>query len=139
ARVLTGLGVNLSDTPPKLKPAQAAQYRRDGLTEFNPARHDFGDKTLLGITVAGRCYAELDQVLDLLAVHPSTARFVSRKLAQYFVADGPPPALVARMAERWQQTDGRIAEVLRTMITSLEFEASLGRKFKDSTHYVVSA
>ncbi|MEE9475050.1 MAG: DUF1800 domain-containing protein, partial [Roseateles sp.] len=139
ARVLTGLGVNLSDTPPKLKPAQAAQYRRDGLTEFNPARHDFGDKTLLGITVAGRGYAELDQVLDLLAVHPSTARFVSRKLAQYFVADEPPPALVARMAERWQQTDGRIAEVLRTMITSAEFEASLGRKFKDPTHYVVSA
>ncbi|MCP6318833.1 DUF1800 domain-containing protein, partial [Klebsiella pneumoniae] len=61
------------------------------------------------------------------------------KLAQYFVADEPPPALVARMAERWQQTDGRIAEVLRTMITSAEFEASLGRKFKDPTHYVVSA
>lgn len=89
--------------------------------------------------MAGRGYAELDQVLDLLAVHPSTARFVSRKLAQYFVADEPPPALVARMAERWQQTDGRIAEVLRTMITSAEFEASLGRKFKDPTHYVVSA
>lgn len=139
ARVLTGLGVNLTDNKPKLKPAQEAQYRRDGLMEFNPARHDFGEKNLLGITVKGQGYAELDQVLDLLARHPSTARFVSRKLAQYFVADEPPPALVERMAERWRQSDGRIAEVLRAMVDSPEFEASLGRKFKDPTHYVVSA
>lgn len=139
ARVLTGLGVNMTDNRPKLKPAQEAQYRRDGLTEFNPARHDFGEKHLLGVTVKGEGYAELDQVLDLLARHPSTARFVSRKLAQQFVADDPPPALVERMAERWQQTDGRIAEVLRAMVNSPEFEASLGRKFKDPTQYVVSA
>ncbi|MGM9480825.1 DUF1800 domain-containing protein [Roseateles sp. NT4] len=139
ARVLTGLGVNQTDNKPKLKPAQEAQYRRDGLMEFNPARHDFGDKQLLGITVKGQGEAELDQVLDLLARHPSTARYVSRKLAQYFVADEPPPALVERMAERWQQSDGRIAEVLRAMVGAPEFEASLGRKFKDPTHYVVSA
>lgn len=139
ARVLTGLGVNLTDAKPKLKPAQEAQYRREGLTEFNPARHDFGDKTLLGLTVKGEGYAELDHVLDLLARHPGTARFVCAKLAQYFVADEPPPALVARMAERWQQSDGRISEVLRAMVASPEFEASLGHKFKDPTHYVVSA
>lgn len=139
ARVLTGLGVNLTDNRPKLKPAQEAQYRRIGLMEFNPARHDFGEKSLLGITVKGEGYVELEQVLDLLARHPSTARFVSRKLAQYFVADDPPPALVERMAERWQQSDGSIAEVLRAMVGSPEFEASLGRKFKDPTHYVVSA
>lgn len=139
ARVLTGLGVNLGDNRPKLRPALEAQYRRDGLVEFNPARHDFGDKTLLGITVKGRGYAELDQVLDLLARHPSTARFVSAKLAQYYVADEPPPALVERMAQRWLQTDGRIGEVLRVMVGSPEFTASLGRKFKDPTHYVVSA
>ncbi|MDR7296187.1 uncharacterized protein (DUF1800 family) [Pelomonas aquatica] len=139
ARVLTGLGVNLTDVKPKLKPAHEAQYRRAGLMEFNPARHDFGEKTLLGITVKGQGEAELDQVLDLLATHPSTARFVSRKLARYFVADEPPPALVERMAERWRQSGGRIAEVLRAMVGSPEFEASLGRKFKDPTHYVVSA
>jgi uncharacterized protein (DUF1800 family) len=139
ARVLTGLGVNLTDNPPKLKPAQEAQYRRNGLMEFNPARHDFGDKQLLGITVKSVGYDELEQVLDLLARHPSTARFVSRKLAQYFVADEPPPALVERMAERWRQSDGQIADVLRAMIGAPEFEASLGRKFKDPTHYVVSA
>lgn len=139
ARVLTGLGVNLTDNKPKVPPQREALYRRAGLTEFNPARHDFGDKQLLGITVQGQGEAELDQVLDLLARHPSTARFVSRKLARYFVADEPPPALVERMAERWRQSDGRIAEVLRAMVASPEFEASLGRKFKDPAHYVVSA
>jgi len=139
ARVLTGLGVNLTDNKPKLKPQQEAQYRRDGLMEFNPARHDFGDKQLLGTTVKGQGFAEVDQVLDMLARHPSTARFVSRKLAQYFVTDDPPAALVDRMAKRWQQSDGRIAEVMRAMVEAPEFEASLGRKFKDPTHYVVSA
>ncbi|MDR7332087.1 DUF1800 domain-containing protein [Roseateles asaccharophilus] len=139
ARVLTGLGVNLTDNKPKLPPQREAQYRRAGLTEFNPVRHDFGDKQLLGITIKGQGEAELDQVLDLLARHPSTARYVSRKLAQYFVADEPPAALVERMAQRWQQSDGRIADVLRAMVQSPEFDASLGRKFKDPTHYVVSA
>lgn len=139
ARVLTGLGVNLTDNRPKVPAQREAQYRRAGLTEFNPARHDYGDKQLLGMTVKGRGEAELDQVLDLLARHPSTARHVSRKLAQYFVADEPPAALVDRMAARWQQSGGRIADVLRTMVASPEFEASLGRKFKDPTHYVVSA
>jgi len=139
ARVLTGLGVNLTEGRPKLKPAQEAHYVREGLMEFNPARHDFGDKTLLGLSVKGRGLAELDQVLDALARHPATARFVSHKLAQQFVADAPPPALVERMARRWLQTDGRIAEVMRTLVESPEFEASLGKKFKDPTHYVVSA
>ncbi|KQW42305.1 MULTISPECIES: DUF1800 domain-containing protein [unclassified Roseateles] len=139
ARVLTGLGVNLTDNKPRLKPEQEARYRRAGLVEFNPARHDFGDKALLGITVKGEGEAELDQVLDLLAKHPSTARHVSGKLAQFFVADDPAPALVERMAERWRQTDGRIADVMRAMVQSPEFEASLGAKFKSPTHYVVSA
>jgi uncharacterized protein (DUF1800 family) len=89
--------------------------------------------------VHGSGIAEIEQVLDLVARHPSTARFVSRKIAQYFVSDAPPPALVERMARRFIDSDGRIAEVLRTMIESPEFEASLTTKFKDPMHYVVSA
>lgn len=139
ARVLTGLGVNASGTRPRLKPEHEAGYRLAGLTEFHPARHDFGDKQLLGLTIKGQGEAELDQVLDLLARHPSTARHVSRKLAQYFVADTPPPALVARMVQRWQQTDGRLDEVLRAMVSAPEFEASLGAKFKDPAHFVIGA
>lgn len=139
ARVLTGLGINLSGNKPRLNPRLQGQYVQRGVMEFNPARHDFGDKQLLGLSVKGSGLAELDQVLDTLARHPATARFISRKLAQYLVADAPSPALIERMSQRWQQTDGRIAEVMRTLIQSPEFEASLGRKFKDPQHYVVSA
>jgi len=139
ARVLTGLGVRLDDEPRRLKPALQPYHVQRGLMEFNPARHDFGDKQLLGQTIRGTGLPEIEQVLDRLAHHPSTARFVSRKLAQYFVADMPPPALVERMAQRFLQTDGRIDEVLKAMVDSPEFNASLGRKFKDPMHYVVSA
>jgi len=139
ARVLTGLGVRLDDARPKLKPALDALYVRRGLMEFNPARHDFGEKDVLGTRIVGRGMSEIEQVLDLLARNPATARHVCTQLAQYFVADVPPPALVERMVQRWQQTDGQIAAVMRAMIDSPEFTASLGHKFKDPTHYVVSA
>lgn len=139
ARVLTGLGVNLSGKKPRLTAVQQAQYVQRGLMEFNPARHDFGDKQLLGFSIKGRGLSEMDQVLDILARHPATARFVSRKLAQFFVSDTPPRVLIERMAQRWQQTDGDIADVMRTLIQSPEFEASLGQKYKDPQHYVVSA
>ena len=72
------------------------------------ARHDFGDKQLLGQTVKGRGAEELDQVLDLLVAHPSTARFISRKLAQYFLADEPPAVLVDSMATAFHKSGGDI-------------------------------
>jgi len=139
ARVLTGLGINFNEDNAKVKPTLQSFYVRRGLVEFNPNRHDFGEKQLLGLRIGGQGIAEIEQVLDALARHPATARFVSRKLAQYFVADEPPRALVDRMSRRFLESDGRIAEVLRTMIESPEFQASLGHKFKDPVHYVVSA
>jgi uncharacterized protein (DUF1800 family) len=139
ARVLTGVGVNDSKNTPNLKAEWKPKYVRNGSFEFNPARHDFGDKVLLNRTIKGQGLAELDEALDLLARHPSTATFVSKKLAQYFVADDPPATLVARMAATFTSTDGNIAATLRTMFQSNEFSASLGSKFKDPLHYVVSA
>jgi uncharacterized protein (DUF1800 family) len=139
ARVLTGLGVNATGKTPPVKAALQAQYVRDGLFEFNPNRHDYGDKQLLGRTVRGRGLAEADEVAELLAKHPATARFISHKLAVYFVADEPPAALVERMANTFRQSDGDIAAMLATMFHSPEFTASLGLKFKDPIHYSVSA
>lgn len=137
ARVLTGLGVRIGAEPGRL--AQQPGFGRMGLTEFNPRRHDFGDKTLLGQIIRGRGIAELDQVLMILTRHPDTARFVSRKIAQYFVSDTPSDALVNAMAQRFLQTDGDIPAVLKQMFETQEFVASLGQKFKDPVHYVVSA
>jgi uncharacterized protein (DUF1800 family) len=124
ARVLTGWSIDL-DAP--------------GLARFYPRRHDASSKDLLGRPIKAKGAAELDEALDRLARHPSTARFVSRKLAVLFVADEPPPALVERMAGSFSASDGDIAQVLRTMFASSEFRASLGGKFKDPLHYALSA
>lgn len=139
ARILTGVGVNMGDKTPNVRKDKQGQYVRTGLFEFNPNRHDYGDKVFLGQPVPGRGMAEVDQALDRLARSPATARYVSHKLAVYFVADEPPPQLVQRMAERFLSSDGDIAAVLRIMFTAPEFTQSLGRKFKDPVHYVVSA
>ncbi|CAN5347608.1 DUF1800 domain-containing protein [soil metagenome] len=142
ARVLTGVGVTLRDPaepPPKLRPALQADYVQQGLFEFNPGRHDYGPKTLLGQPMTQRGLAEVDEALDRLARAPATARFISNKLAVYFVADTPPPALVDRMAASFQKSDGDIAAVLTTMFESPEFTASLGHKFRDPVHYVLGS
>ncbi len=139
ARVLTGLGVNVTSENPKVRPELAEDYVRKGLFEFNPDRHDFGEKVLLGHKIKSRGVKEADEALDILSREPATARYVSRKLAIYFVSDDPPPALVERMAGTFQRTDGDIAEVLKTLFTSPELKASLGKKFKDPAHYSVSA
>jgi uncharacterized protein (DUF1800 family) len=139
ARILTGVGVSLSPDSPKLKPAYQALYVRAGLFEFNPNRHDFGDKVLLGHVIKGSGFGEVEQALDILARDPATARHVSSRLAIYFIGDDPPPALVERMAQTFRRSDGDIAATLRTLFTSREFEASLGQGFKDPAHYVVSA
>jgi uncharacterized protein (DUF1800 family) len=139
ARVLTGLGTNFSDKTPNLKPAQQALYVRRDATEFNPARHDMGDKLVLGQRVAGRGWDEIIEQLARLARHPATARHVSRQLAVYFVADQPPPALVDRMSRAYTDSDGDIAVTLQAMFDAPEFMSSLTHKFKDPVHYVVSA
>jgi len=139
ARVLTGLGINFTDKTPNLKPALQALYVRQGATEFNPARHDMGEKMLLGERVTGRGWDEITAQLTRLARHPATARHVCRKLAVYFVSDQPPPALVDKMIKAFDGSDGDIALTLQAMFASPEFAPSLSQKFKDPMHYVVSA
>ncbi|HEY4028759.1 MAG TPA: DUF1800 domain-containing protein [Caulobacteraceae bacterium] len=139
ARILTGLGVSLNPNPPKLPPARQALYRREGLFEFNPNRHDFGDKQFLGHLIHGSGYDEVSQALDILCHEPATAHHVSLQLATYFMGDDPPAAVVDRMAKTFQASDGDIARVLETLFTSREFDRSLGKAFKDPAHYAVSA
>ena len=139
ARVLTGLGVRIEADDAKVKPQLQAQYVHVGAFEFNPNRHDQKPKQVLGQTVQPAGIAEVHQILDRLARNPATARHVSTQLAQYFLGDAPPPALVDRMAQRWLATDGDIAQVTKTLLTAPEYDASLGKHFKDPWEYVVSA
>ncbi|MBS0438184.1 MAG: DUF1800 domain-containing protein [Proteobacteria bacterium] len=138
-RVLTGVGVALNPREPRLRPNLQARYVRRGGFEFNPARHDFGDKVLLGHTIHGSGFDEVRQAVDLLVAQPACAHFISAELATYFVSDNPPAALVDAMADTFQRTHGDIRSVLRTLFDSPQFAASLGTKFKDPMHYVVSS
>jgi uncharacterized protein (DUF1800 family) len=110
--------------------------------QFNPATHDRKEKLLLGhlIPTMG---GEQDgvQVIDILAHHPSTARFISKKLAQRFVADDPPQPLVDRMAATFTKTDGDLRAVLRTLFDSSEFlsEGAWQAKLKSPLEMAISA
>jgi uncharacterized protein (DUF1800 family) len=138
AKVLTGVGVN-AGREPKLKKEWQPLYWRRGAFEFNPARHDFSAKTLLGHRIDAQGFSEVEAAVTLIVHEPACARFISRQLATYFVGDVPPPHLVEAMAQTFQKTDGDIAATLRTLFLSREFSASGGTKFKDPMRYVVAA
>lgn len=139
ARVLTGVGIALTPNPPPIRIDRQIHYVRTGAFQFNPNRHDYGEKIFLGERVKSAGPGELEEVLDRLARHPATARFISRKLAVYFVSDNPGEALVESVARTFESTDGDIAATLRAILGSTEFAGSQGQKFKDPVHYVVSA
>ena len=109
---------------------------------FAPRLHDNGEKTVLGVKIpAGGGQSDGEKVLDIVARHPSTAHFISRKLAQRFVADSPPSALVERMAQTFLKTDGDLRAVMETMLGSREFwsEGAFRSKMKSPLEMVVSA
>jgi uncharacterized protein (DUF1800 family) len=109
---------------------------------FNGATHDAGEKVVLGTRLpAGRGIEDGEAVLDLLARHPSTARFIARKLVVRFVSDSPPPALVDRAAHTFRTTDGDLRAVVRTIVTAPEFFSrdAYRAKVKSPFEVVVSA
>jgi uncharacterized protein (DUF1800 family) len=96
--------------------------RKGGGFFYNDKLHDKGEKVVLGHVIpAGGGIEDGEQVLDILATHPSTAHFISKELAQRFVADNSPDALVEKMAQTFLATSGDIREVMKTMLDSKEF------------------
>ena len=127
ARALTGWTMN---------PRQGAGF------VFRPEIHDADAKVVLGHRLAaGRGIEDGEEVLDIVARHPATARFIARKLAVRFVSDDPPPALVERAAATFRRTDGDIRETVRTIVTSPEFfsRAAYRAKVKSPFELVASA
>ena len=139
ARILTGLGINTSGKIPNVKPELRSQYRGGNLFEFNPNRHDYGDKVFLGTPIKGEGLKEVVEAIAILSLEPPTAHFISSELAQYFCCDAPPESLIDAMAATFRTSDGDIAAVLKTMFAAPEFRVSLGQKFKDPMHYAISA
>ena len=102
--------------------------------------HDPGEKIVLGVKIpAGSGIGDGLKVLDILAHRPSTARSISRRLAQRFLADDPPASVVEKMAQTFIQTEGDIRQVLRTMLTTSEFwsEGPYQAKIKSPLEMVV--
>ncbi len=128
ARAFTGWTID--------RPRQGGQFR------FEPRVHDAGEKVVLGHRIAaGGGEKDGERVLDILAAHPSTARFIATKLARRLVADTPPAPLVERAAARFRETKGDLREVVRTIVTSAEFFAveAYRAKVKSPFEFVVSA
>jgi uncharacterized protein (DUF1800 family) len=127
AKVLTGWSIE--------------QPQRGGGFTFNARAHEPGTKEVLGHKIREHGEGEGMEMLEVLAHHPSTAKFISRKLAMRFVSDNPPQSLVDRMAETFQKKDGDIREVLRTMFKSQEFWSTdaYRAKVKTPLEFVASA
>jgi uncharacterized protein (DUF1800 family) len=114
--------------------------RQDGEFVFNPNVHDAGEKLILGRRFpAGRGIEEGEEVLDILARAPQTARFISTKLARHFVSDEPPKELVDRCAGTFSKTDGDIRETVRCVVTSPEFFSRSAYRAKVKTPFEVVA
>jgi uncharacterized protein (DUF1800 family) len=129
ARILTGWSL----MRPNAMPEKGLGFA------FYPGRHDQGGKRFLGQDIAANGEAEGDQALDMLAKSPATARHIASRLAQYFVADKPPQALVDRLAARFSETDGDIREVLKALFASREFGDDSGGKYKTPYRFALSA
>jgi uncharacterized protein (DUF1800 family) len=127
AKVFTGWTID--------KPADGGGFK------FDPRMHEPGPKVVLGHRIKPKGEGEGLELLHRLATSPQTAHFISLKLAERFVADDPPPALVDRMAKTFLKKKGDIREVLRTMFRSPEFwdDGTYRDKVKTPLEFVASA
>ena len=148
ARAITGWSTPL---PRQFQPGVSdggARRRRFALDDasapdsafvFRAAAHEPGARTVLGKTYAERGFEQGRAILLDLARHPATAKHLSTQLARHFVADEPPPALVARLAKSYLDHDTDLAAVYRTLIASPESWSSGARKFKAPQDFVISS
>jgi uncharacterized protein (DUF1800 family) len=127
AKVFTGWTID--------KPYQGGGF------EFDPRKHEPGPKFVLGHRIKPKGEGEGMELLHRLATSPQTAHFISLKLAERFVSDNPPPALVDSMAKTFLKKKGEIREVLSTMFHSPEFWAgeTYRAKVKTPLEFVASA
>ncbi|WP_051130037.1 DUF1800 domain-containing protein [Pedobacter arcticus] len=116
-------------------------YVHDGDFLFVPNRHDKGDKVVLGKKFADGGYQEGVDLLNMLAHHPSTAKFICTKLAVRFVNDNPAQSIIDKMTKTFLAKDGDISAVLTTMVNAPEFWAknSLDEKTKSPFELAISA
>jgi uncharacterized protein (DUF1800 family) len=101
--------------------------------------HDTGEKTVLGSSFSGEGEQDGLRAISMLAAHPATATRIARRLAQFFVADDPPPALVQRLAAEYRAGDGDMRRVMRALVGSPEFWDPVNELFKTPYDFACSA
>ena len=138
ARCFTGWSIGSPDgARPRIN-----RYNEAGEFQFYPRVHDDGEKVVLGHVIpAGGGIQDGETVLDILASNPATMRHISYELCQRLVCDEPPVSLVHKCVVTWQQTDGDLREVVRTIVTSPEFfsPVAMRKKIKSPFEYAVSS
>jgi uncharacterized protein (DUF1800 family) len=115
---------------------------RRGTFVYRPHEHDDGPRRLLGVTLpAGLGQGHGERVLEILAEHPATARFIAAKLCRRFVADEGelPNALIERLARTFRRSGGDIRQVLSVLLRSDEFRYGRTRKLKRPFDFVASS
>lgn len=111
-----------------------------GEFEFDPAIHDDGDKVVMGLRIpAGGGERDGDLLIDFLAAHRATATYIATKLCRHFVADDPPPELIALAAQAFRDNHGDIPAVLRVVLTSKDYAERRAAKFKRPLDYIASS
>ncbi|HEY0331207.1 MAG TPA: DUF1800 family protein, partial [Rhodopseudomonas sp.] len=105
---------------------------------FNANAHQPGPQTLLGKVYDYNGVAQGEAALDDIARHPATAKFVAKKFAQHFVADDPPPALVAKLEASFVTSDGDLAALTRTLLSSDEAWAAPLTKMRSPYDYLIA-
>ena len=114
-----------------------------GKVQFEPGLHDNRTKTVLGEAIPVRTgrdgRKDFDDVLRIVAAHPSTGRHIAAKLCQRFIADEPPAAAIETVAREFTKTKGDIRETLRALFGTDEFRSTRGNKFKEPLHFLASA
>lgn len=138
ARCFTGWSISAADGTRR----RINRYAEVGQFEFYPRLHDDGEKIVLGHHIAaGGGIADGETVLNILASDRATWRHVSYELCQRLVCDDPPASLVSKCVQTWQDTDGDLREVVRTIVTSPEFfsPVALRKKIKSPFEYAVSS
>jgi len=110
-----------------------------GAVVFRVAAHEPGDRTVMGVRYRAGGKEQASAILADLAAKPQTARFVCTKIARHFVADEPPPALVARLERAWTRSGGDLSQVAEALIEAPEAWTPAQAKFKTPYDFVVSS
>ena len=128
ARIITGWTVAGLNTPGAIP----------GKFFYGALRHEPGDWAVLGKTYANRGMQTGIDCLEDFARHPATARHIARKLASHFVADDPPPTLVAKLEKTFRDSDGNLAEVSRALVSADEAWTPEAKKLLPPVDLVVA-